>query len=127
MTGAANKWYIKYKNTEEHKTDSFKTFLNKLKEQFSKGYDTQELYNKFMRIKQTAKVDAFNKKFRQISDEIPDNTFTEEFLLLMYISKLKFNIQKEVRYRNPENLAEAMRIALICDNYNKSTATWKNG
>lgn len=116
MTGAADKWYIKYKNTEEHNTDSFKTFLNKLKEQFSKGYDdTQELYNKLMRIKQTAKVDAFNRKFRQISDEIPDNIFTEELLLLMYISKLKFNIQKEVRYRNPENLAEAMRIALICD------------
>lgn len=31
MTGAADKWYIKYKNTEEHNTDSFKTFLNKLK------------------------------------------------------------------------------------------------
>lgn len=79
-----------------------------------------------MRIKQ-AKVDAFNKKFRQISDEIPDTIFTKEWLLLMYISKLKFNIQKEVRYRNPENLAEAMRIALICDYNNKSTTTWKNG
>lgn len=88
MTGAADRWYINYKESEENEKDSYKTFENKLKSYFSKGYDEQEPYKKLLCIKHKTSVKMFNSKFRQIIDEIPNHVISREGFFHIYIASL---------------------------------------
>lgn len=115
MRGAAEEWYQEYKDNERNHIDSFEKFHKKLRENFSRGYDKQEQYHKFNSLRQIGRVEDFNLQFRKAVSEFSNDYFSPEMRLHQYLEKLKFHIKREVKCRNPKDLEEAMRIALIFD------------
>ncbi len=115
MRGAAEEWYQEYKDNERNHIDSFEKFYKKLRENFSRGYDKQEQYHKFNSLRQIGRIEDFNLQFRKAVNEFSNDYFPPEMRLHQYLEKLKFHIKREVKCRNPKDLEEAMRIALIFD------------
>lgn len=113
MTGVAEKWYLAYQDKRLHQRDTFEEFGKRLRENFSRGYDRQEQYHRFNSLRQTGRVEDFNLQFRKTISEFSNDYFPPEMRLHQYLEKLKFHIKREVKCRNPKDLEEAMRVALI--------------
>lgn len=115
MTGAAERWYKQYTKKEENKEDTFEEFHKKILQYFTKQHDSQEQIEKFEALKQTGKIDEFNLHFLLSLEVFSGESMKEETKLNWYLTKLKMNLRTEVKCRDPKNLDDAMRIALLID------------
>lgn len=84
-----------------------------MREKFSRGDDRKEQYHNLNSLRQTGKVEDFNLLFRKTLSGFSNDYFPPEMRLHQHLEKLKFHIKREVKCRNPKDLEEAMRIALI--------------
>lgn len=73
-------------------------------------------------LKQSERVN-FNFQFRKAISEFLYDYFPPEMRLHQYFEKLKFHVKRVIHSRNPKDLEEAMRIALVFDSQKRKD--WK--
>lgn len=115
MSGIAEKWYLAYQGENLHQSDTFEEFGERLKSQFGQEYDVQTLHARLIACVQLGKVTDYNKRFFDIIDEFPKGYFSEQAKVASYLCNLKSEIRCEVKLKDPSNLGEAMKYAIIIE------------
>lgn len=125
MSGIAEKWYRAYQEEKLHQIDTFEEFGERLKNQFGQTYDVQTRQAKLMACVQLGKVEDYNKRFYDILNEFPKDYFSEQAKVASYLCNLKTELRCEVKIKDPVNLGDAMKYAMIIESKYTGKANWE--
>jgi hypothetical protein len=114
LRDSASIWYLSFRQQWSEQSDStilWETFVQHLLTTFMPPNHQQSTMDKWAKLRQVSSVDNYNKAFRSLLLQLPDNATTAYATLDKYIRGLKPKTAIEVQLRDPQTLAEAMTMA----------------
>ena len=124
LLGGALSWYVSARSklllqSSENQTPAewikWDIFKKGIKEAFPIFKEQAQLHKMLKDLVQTTSVGEYTARFRALLGQVEPGTMTTFSAMIHYIDGLRRNTQREVNYRSPNNLEEAIKIAFEYD------------
>lgn len=118
MTDQAEEWYQERRTSGIN--ESFNEFFEAAEYRFAKEHNSIQVYQQLIQLKHKGSAAGYNARFQKLLAGIPKLESADHSIIGIYINNLRYKVKREVEWRNPGNLVEAMRTAVLFDDRENS-------